>query len=116
LTGDTLSGNHLSRAPEWSATTAVDYTHALRGGGSWSARLEYNYRSDFFFTKENAPLLAQGSFGLLNVLMELETADRKWSFFASGRNLTAEDYFNQILLQSSPGYPDTYELGFRYRM
>ena len=27
------------------------------------------------------------------------------------KNLTDEDYFNQVVLQSSPGYPDTYEIG-----
>jgi hypothetical protein len=41
---------------------------------------------------------------LTSVLVNLETP--------SGRNLTDEDYFNQVFLQSSPGYPDTYELGF----
>jgi hypothetical protein len=38
----------------------------------------------------------------------------KWYVFASGRNLTNQDYFNAIFLQSSPGYPDTYEMGVGY--
>ena len=42
-------------------------------------------------------------------------ADESWYLFASGRNLTAEDYFNQVFFQSSPGYPDTYEVGAGYR-
>ena len=26
-----------------------------------------------------------------------------------------EDYFNHVFFQSSPGYPDTYEIGVGYR-
>jgi iron complex outermembrane receptor protein len=114
-TGDTLSGNQLARAPEWTATTAIRYKHPLQGYGSFSARLEYNYRSDFFYTTDNDPRFAQGNFGLLNIYLDLERANEKWYIFASGRNLGNVDYFNQVFLQSSPGYPDTYEAGFGYR-
>ena len=113
--GDTLSGNKVSRAPEWTATAAIDYALPLRDLGRLSARIEYNYRSKFFFSQENDPLLAEDGFGLLNVFLRFESARSTWYAFASGRNLTDEDYFNQILLQASPGYPDTYEVGFGYR-
>jgi iron complex outermembrane recepter protein len=109
--GDMLSGNKLVRAPEWTATGAITYEHQLRSLGTLSGRVEYNYRSSHFYTKENEPQFAQDGFGLLNVLVKFEAASRKWYVFASGRNLTREDYFNQVFLQSSPGYPDTYEVG-----
>jgi hypothetical protein len=32
-----------------------------------------------------------------------------------GANLRNVDYFNQVFLQTSPGYPHTYEAGFGYR-
>lgn len=114
-TGDTLSGNDLTRAPEWTATAAINYDHPLRDLGNLSARLEYNYRSDYFYTTDNDPRFAQDSFGLLNVFLRYEAANEKWYVFGSARNLRNEDYFNQVFLQSSPGYPDTYELGFGYR-
>ena len=110
-----LSGNQLSRAPEWTVSTAIDYELPMSDWGSLSGRLEYNFRSEFFFTADNNPLLAQGDFGLLNAFLRFESADDAWYAFASARNLTDEDYFNQILLQASPGYPDTYEIGFGYR-
>lgn len=115
LTGDTLSGNKLVRAPESTAAAAVSYEHPLRSLGTLSGRLEYNYRSSHFFTKENDPFFAQDGFGLLNVFLRFESASDKWYIFASGRNLTNQDYFNQVFLQSSPGYPDTYEIGTGYR-
>lgn len=114
-TGDTLSGNDLTRTPEWTVTTAIDYSQPLRDLGSLSARLEYNYRSGFFYTVQNNPLFAQDSFGLVNVFLKFERVSEKWYVFASVRNLGDVDYFNQVFLQSSPGYPDTYEAGFGYR-
>lgn len=113
--GDVLSGNKLSRAPQWSATSAVSYRQPLRDVGTLSMRLEYNYRSSFFFSQENDAVLAQDAFGLLNAFLRFEPAGSRWYVFASGRNLTNAEYFNQILLQASPGYPDTYEIGFGAR-
>ena len=49
-TGDTCSGNELVRSPEWSATAAIEYEHSLRDLGGLTARIEYSYRSDFFYT------------------------------------------------------------------
>jgi hypothetical protein len=96
-------------------STAITYEQPLRDLGALSARLEYNYRSSMFFTKENTPVYAQDAFGLLNLLLRLESADNRWYAFASGRNLTSEDYFHTVYFQSSPGYPDTYEIGVGYR-
>jgi iron complex outermembrane recepter protein len=115
-TGDTLAGHKLSRAPEWTATAAINFEQPIRDSGNLSWRLEYNFRSAFFFTKENDPLYSQNGFGLLNASLRFESTNKKWYVFASGRNLTNENYFNQVFLQSSPGYPDTYEVGFGHRL
>jgi iron complex outermembrane receptor protein len=114
-TGDLLSGNKLTRAPEWTATAAINYEHALRRHGNLSVRLEYSYRSELFYTIDNDPLFAQDSTGLLNIFLNFASNSEKWKIFASGRNLGNVDYFNQVFLQSSPGYPDTYEMGIGYR-
>ena len=83
--------------------------------GSLSVKLEYSFRSDYFYTPENDSAAAQDSFGLLNAHVMFEAASQAWYVFASGRNLTEEDYFNQVIVQSSPGYPDTYEIGAGFR-
>jgi iron complex outermembrane receptor protein len=115
LTGDTLSGNDIIRAPEWSGTAAIEYELPWGGRGTYSTRLEYNYRSQIFFSKENSPIFEQGGFGLLNVFLRFEANSRKWYVFAAGRNLTDEQYFNAVLIQSAPGYPANYEVGFGLR-
>jgi iron complex outermembrane receptor protein len=114
-TGDTLSGNDLSRAPEWSLIAAFDYSHPLRRNSRLGARLEYSYRSSYFYTTDNLASFSQNAFGLLNLFLRFEPADANWYLFATGRNLADEGYFNQVFLQASPGYPDTYEAGFGYR-
>lgn len=114
-TGDTLSGNTLILAPEWTTTTAIEYASPFIQAGQLSVRLEYNYRSRYFHTKENDPAFSQDGFGLLNLFLRFDSGNGAWYAFASGRNLTKEDYFNQVFLQSSPGYPDTYEVGFGCR-
>jgi iron complex outermembrane recepter protein len=110
-----LSGNKLVRAPEWSATAAIGYQHPVAALGWLSGRIEYNYRSSHYFTKENEPANAQDGFGILNALLKFEAPGEQWYVFVSGRNLTGEDYFTQVFLQSSPGYPGTYEVGFGCR-
>lgn len=113
--GETYSGNKLALAPEWSANAALTFEQSLARLGRFSARLEYSYRSGYFFTKENSPIYAQEAFGLVNLLLRLDSAHSGWFAFASGRNLADTDYFHQVFFQSSPGYPDTYEIGAGYR-
>lgn len=114
-TGEDLSGNQLRMAPEWSGTAAIRYRWPLADRGEFSARVEYNYRSKYYYTKENSESESQGAHGLLNLLLRFEPASASWYAFATGRNLTDEDYYHQVLLQSTPGYPLTWEVGLGLR-
>lgn len=88
---------------------------ALGGIGDLAAELGYSYRSAFFFTSENDPLVAHGAFGLLNLFVRLEPRSDRWYLFASARNLLDEEYFTQVFIQSSPGRPPNYEAGIGLR-
>lgn len=110
-----LSGNLVSRAPQWTVSASVDYATPIAGTGELSVSLRYNLRSHFYFTKENLSSESQERFALWHLYVRYEPAQRGWYAFAAGRNLTDEDYFNQAFIQSSPGYPDTYEVGFGLR-
>jgi len=113
--GAALSGNTISRAPEWSVSASVGYRVPLGSLGDLSMDIDYNYRSEFFFTKENNALLSQEAFGLLNVVLRLDSAAERWYAFASARNALDTDYFDQVFIQSAPGRPANYEVGFGFR-
>ncbi|MDX1481486.1 MAG: TonB-dependent receptor [Woeseiaceae bacterium] len=114
-TGDTLSGNDLTRAPEWTATLALDKELPLGTFGTAALRVEYAYRSDYFYTTDNDSQFAQSSFALVNLYLRYQPEKGQWYVFASGCNLDDADYFNQVFLQASPGYPETWEAGFGLR-
>ncbi|MGK2926592.1 MAG: TonB-dependent receptor [Lysobacterales bacterium] len=113
--GEDLSGYELPRAPEWSMIGSLTYRRPLAHYGEFTTRLEYSYRSGFFYTLDNVATESQGAYGLLNLLLRFEPAQANWYAFATGRNLTDEDYFHQVFIQSTPGYPDTYEVGVGIR-
>ena len=116
LSGDTLSGNQIARAPRWSSSAALEYSLPVRSVGELRVRVDYNSRSRFFFTKENLPIMAQAGYGLLNLFLRFDFARDNWYLFGSARNVTSTDYFNQMFIQSNPAYPRTYELGFGWRL
>lgn len=104
-----------SGSAEWSASASIDWRLPLAGSGELATTLDYDYRTSFYFTKDNAWYASQRAFGLLNLGIRYESARGGWYAFASARNLLDEDYFTQIFLQSAPGYPTRYEVGFGWR-
>jgi iron complex outermembrane recepter protein len=113
--GISFTGNHISRASEWSGSTSLGYRVPLVRSGELGVDLDYNWRSSFHFTKDNTPFEFQEAFGLLNLNVRFEAAAGRWYAFAAARNLLDEDYFTQIFLQSAPGYPTRYEVGAGWR-
>jgi iron complex outermembrane receptor protein len=111
-----LHGNTISRAPEWSVSASVRYRVTIAGIGDLSANLDYNYRSEFFFTKENTAISSQEAFGLLNLMVRLDSQSAGWHVFASAQNVLDTDYFDQVLFQSAPGAPARYEVGFGWSL
>ena len=116
--GTDLSGAELPRAPEWSGLATLTYTRSLAEFGELSGRVEFSYRSGFVFTYDEMPdpgQRSQGPYGLLNLYLGFEPAQGDWYAFATGRNLSDEDYYHQVYIQAAPGYPDTYEVGLGFR-
>ena len=102
LVGGTLSGKTVSRAPEWSASTSLNYWQRVRRLGDFSIRIAYDYRSEFFFTPENDPVAAQDAFGLWSLSTRLDSAEHGWFAFASARNLLDTDYSPTCFCSQAP--------------
>jgi outer membrane receptor protein involved in Fe transport len=86
--GQDLSGYELPRAPEWSAIGSITYRWPLAHYGELTGRVEYSYRSGFFYTLDNLATESQPAYGLLNLLLRFEPPQANWYAFAAGRNLT----------------------------
>ncbi len=114
--GNSLAGNKITRASEWSASASLGWRKLIAGRGEFGADLDYNYRTSFYFTKDNLAYQYQEDFGLLDANLRFDSSRGGWYVFAAARNLLDEDYFTQIFLQSAPGYPTRYEIGFGWRL
>ena len=85
-----LSGNGLARAPDLSATAALQYTFDLGGSGSLIARGEYQYTDDVAF--DSFERFVQPSYGLLHAQLRWTSAQGRMFLAAYGRNLGDEEY------------------------
>jgi iron complex outermembrane receptor protein len=112
--GASLSGNKISSAPEWSIAVSIGHRATVAARMELSADLDYRYRSELFFTKENEAASHQDGFGLLDLTVRFAVPSEGWAVFAVARNVRDARYFNQALIQSAPGYPARYEVGFAW--
>lgn len=87
-----LSGNRLSRAPEWQFSASGEYGIALGSSLQATLRADYQWQSQLFFSFFNHELNSQGDYGLLNVSVAVGPKDGRWQLAAFARNLTDTDY------------------------
>jgi iron complex outermembrane recepter protein len=90
-----FSGNVMPRSPKWTLSSAATLDN-LRFGNTaeGSVRLEYNYRSRTFFTRENIEVGSQGGYGLFNLVARVDFDDGRWGLRFTGRNLADTRKFN----------------------
>ena len=121
--GGAEEGISLTRAPELSYATAIQYSAEVAGSGEVSARLEYNYKDEVYMDlSERRP---QDSVGLVNLIIRYDSGEG-WYAFLNGRNLTEEEYYldnaprvdaagGAAIQNAGPGKPRTFEMGVGMR-
>lgn len=88
-----LTKNHeLVNAPEWSISTGISYRFEIGGLGSLIPRVDYSYTSKVYNNALNSPLLTQPSVELVNLSLQFEDYNEKWSATLAVHNLTDETY------------------------
>ena len=76
----------LPKIPKWTAYVAATYSHQLANdAGEISARVSYDYRSNFVVDFLNTPGLAQSGYGLTGA--DLTFSRENWTVSLFGRNL-----------------------------
>lgn len=114
-----LSGNVLSRAPEDSLTTAVQYTSDLANGGEFIGRVSYSYDSEQFYNDQND--IGHDDIENVDAFLAYVTPNGNWKVKLWGKNLTDERYFTNLNplgggLIATPNVPRTYGVTFSYEM
>jgi outer membrane receptor protein involved in Fe transport len=86
-----LSGQPLTRAPEWNGSLGLDYGFAIPNV-SWRLLTGVNflYQSETFLNLDNDPLDLQESTTQINAKIGVAGRDDDWFFTIHGRNLTNE--------------------------
>jgi iron complex outermembrane receptor protein len=92
-----LGGNELPRAPDFSSTVGVQYTHALQSIGSMAYRVGYRYQSESYFNPFNRDRSEQDALNLVDTRISLTSMDGTWEIAGYVKNLLDEEYFATIL-------------------
>jgi len=116
------SGEDLLRASKYSYFVTAAYEFSA-GEGRVPVSVTYSYRDDYKYDFTIDPIaekwLTQDGFGLLSARAAYYGADDKWSVALWGRNLTDEEYFNEVAgnVQGLRGHwalPRTYGVEVEY--
>lgn len=89
------SGNRLNAAPRYTFSGSAQYTVDV-GEGQAFVRGEYYHQSRTYYDPSNAPITAQGAYGLINASVGWNSPDRTWSVQVVGKNLAQKEYLITI--------------------
>lgn len=90
--GFTLPGDTLPLSSRWNTTLGFDYTIPM-GGFEGRVGADWSYRSSYFQSIDNSPLIAQAGFHLINARFSIAPADAdNWDLTFFAKNLTNKQY------------------------
>jgi iron complex outermembrane receptor protein len=78
----------------------VEYSIDFAGGARLTPRLDYAYRSHYFFTEFNTPDARQNGYGKLDVAISFEPGRGNWKLYGYVRNVTDENVIGSMAIVS----------------
>ncbi len=91
-TAGVTTGNKLPLTPKWSGSVSASYPFDLGAAGTLTPRFDYAYRSGVYNTADNAEIVHQKGYSVLNGAVAWEPAKGDLTLTLGGRNLTDERY------------------------
>ena len=79
--------------PRWQLSLGTQFTQALGGMGSLTARIDGSYRSQVYFDLANTPAGSQAGYALANARLAWADRDDKWTAALEIANLTDRRYY-----------------------
>ena len=93
VAGGVALNNELERLSKWTGSLGIVKEFDLGDAGLMSARLDWSYRSEFFFDALNTSEIAQdGSYEVVNFNLSWDSADDRFGMKLGVTNLTGEEY------------------------
>lgn len=103
-----LSGEPLTRAPEWNYNLGFSYDLALGNSHTLIVGGDINFTDDYLTQEDQNPFARQKAFTTMNSNLRLESNDGKYEIAVIGRNLGNERY---IELTTSKAFGSTAGFG-----
>lgn len=105
------SGNRLNNSPKFSYSISGSYVQPI-GAAEAYVNADYFHQSSADFDASNARILREPGYGLVNLAIGFNTADRLWNFQLLSRNLFDKEYFvvraaNGLVPSAPSGAPRT---------
>ncbi len=79
-------------APKWTVSAGLSYAAELDTLGTLTPRLDWSYRTKVYNDAINTESLSQDAFHLINLMVNFEPPESRWTFTAGVRNVTDEEY------------------------
>ncbi len=98
-------GNRLNNAPEFKGNVSATYDIKLAGGGTVTLFGQLAHQDDVYFNAANDAAATQDAFTLLDARIAYTSANGAMEVSLSGKNLTDEDYFHNIVQFTSTSLP-----------
>lgn len=90
-----LAGQQIVRAPDWTGHAGAAYEGDLGGGTKFGLSTDVSYSDAFYSNAINAPGTKQSAYWLLDASARIMSADEHWEIGVVGRNLTNKYYFSK---------------------
>lgn len=81
------------KTPKWTASTGLQYTHAMADGSTLSLRGDLSAYSKFYNDVANTELVAQSGYGIINSRLTYTAPDDSWTLALFATNLADRRYF-----------------------
>jgi iron complex outermembrane receptor protein len=107
------SGNRLNNAPELKGTMSAGYRIDLASGGRVSLFAQVSHQGRVFFLPANTTVMSQEAFTLVDARVSYTTENGAFEVAGFGRNLTDEEYFQNIVqfTSTSDARRDPFNIG-----
>ncbi len=89
-------GNQLQNSPELTVNGVITFEQSIGNGLMLTMQTDFSWQDEVFFNVDNNPFHAEDSYTLVNARIAVGSEEGNWEVALWGRNLTNEDYRQEV--------------------